>query len=63
MPDDEAFIRAILADPDAVAIRLIYADRLEEGGDPRGDLPTLPEDGAGGHFVRTAGVAARRRLC
>jgi uncharacterized protein (TIGR02996 family) len=32
--DDSAFIRAIAADPDDDAPRLVYADYLEESGDP-----------------------------
>ena len=34
MPDDPAFIRAIAAVPDDDAPRLVYADYLEETGDP-----------------------------
>jgi uncharacterized protein (TIGR02996 family) len=34
MPDDAAFIRAIAAAPDDDAPRLVYADYLEETGDP-----------------------------
>src|SRR5438067_7515657 len=34
MPDDPAFIRAIAASPDDDAPRLIYADHLDETGDP-----------------------------
>lgn len=34
--DDEAFIRAIVAAPGDDAPRLVYADWLEERGDPRG---------------------------
>jgi len=36
MSDDEAFIRAIVANPGDDAPRLIYADWLEERDDPRG---------------------------
>src|SRR2546425_6662579 len=35
---DDAFIAAILEDPDTDAPRLIYADWLEERGDPRGEF-------------------------
>lgn len=38
MSDDEDFIRAILAQPDDPVPRLIYADWLEERGDPRGEF-------------------------
>ena len=33
-PQDEAFLRAILADPEDDTPRLVYADYLEEHGDP-----------------------------
>jgi uncharacterized protein (TIGR02996 family) len=49
MNQDEAFIQAILADPDDEATRLVYADWLDERDDPRGkylrlqaQLATLP---------------------
>ena len=35
--DDEAFVRAIVAAPGDDAPRLVYADWLDEHGDPRGD--------------------------
>lgn len=38
---DDAFIRAILADPADDAARLIYADWLEERGNPRGEYLRL----------------------
>jgi len=38
MNDDKPFIEAILADPQDEAPRLIYADWLEERGDPRGEF-------------------------
>jgi uncharacterized protein (TIGR02996 family) len=38
MNDETAFIEAILADPEDEAPRLIYADWLEERGDPRGEF-------------------------
>jgi uncharacterized protein (TIGR02996 family) len=41
MPDDEAFLRAVLADPDDDGPRLIYADWLEERGDVRGEFIAL----------------------
>jgi uncharacterized protein (TIGR02996 family) len=37
MTEEGAFIRAILAAPDDAALRLVYADWLEERGDPRGE--------------------------
>ena len=36
MTDDEAFIRAVVAAPGDEAPRLVYADWLDERGDPRG---------------------------
>jgi uncharacterized protein (TIGR02996 family) len=61
MPDQGALFRAILAAPDDEALRLIYADWLEDQGDPRAEfvrvqcaLARLPE----GHPERTA-LAAR----
>jgi uncharacterized protein (TIGR02996 family) len=35
---DETFIREIVAHPDDTSLRLIYADWLEEQGDPRGEF-------------------------
>src|SRR5947208_4411815 len=35
-PADRAFLQAILASPDDEGIRLIFADWLDEQGDPRG---------------------------
>src|SRR5437763_1336214 len=51
MPDAAAFLRMIAAAPDDDAPRLVYADWLEEHGDPRGAfirvqcaLAALPDD-------------------
>ncbi len=38
MNDPDGFLQAILAEPDDDAHRLIYADWLEERGDPRGEF-------------------------
>ncbi len=38
---EDAFIRAILASPGDATLRLIYADWLEERGDPRGEYLRL----------------------
>src|SRR5579859_229572 len=35
---DDSFIEACLADPDDTALRLVYADWLEERGDLRGEF-------------------------
>jgi uncharacterized protein (TIGR02996 family) len=37
MSEEDALVRAILAAPDDAAPRLVYADWLEERGDPRGE--------------------------
>jgi uncharacterized protein (TIGR02996 family) len=42
LPDNEAFLRAIRADPADDAPWLIYADWLEEHGDPRAALYRQP---------------------
>jgi uncharacterized protein (TIGR02996 family) len=44
MTPNEAFLQAILEDPDDDAPRLIYADWLEERGDPRGEFIRLQCD-------------------
>jgi uncharacterized protein (TIGR02996 family) len=41
MTHDEAFLRAILDNPDDDTPRLVYADWLEEQGDPRGEFIRL----------------------
>jgi uncharacterized protein (TIGR02996 family) len=38
---DSAFVQAILANPDDEMIRLVYADWLDEQGDPRGEFLRL----------------------
>src|SRR5262245_50567842 len=38
MNQADAFVQAILDDPDDDSLRLIYADWLEERGDPRGEF-------------------------
>ena len=38
MTHDESFLRAIREAPDDDGVRLIYADWLEERGDPRGEF-------------------------
>lgn len=37
-PEDQAFLRDIIAHPDDLSVRLIYADWLEDHGDPRAEL-------------------------
>jgi uncharacterized protein (TIGR02996 family) len=39
--EEDRFVQAILADPDDASIRLVYADWLEERGDPRGEFLRL----------------------
>jgi uncharacterized protein (TIGR02996 family) len=43
MNDDDAFLAAVRADPEDEAPRLIYADWLQERGDPRGQLIRVEE--------------------
>src|SRR5947208_16752710 len=38
LTQDQAFLAAIVDDPDDDSLRLIYADWLEEQGDPRGEF-------------------------
>jgi uncharacterized protein (TIGR02996 family) len=63
MAQDDAFLEAIIADPNDDALRLIYADWLDERDDPRGEfirvqieLATLPSDDA-----RRASLVERER--
>jgi uncharacterized protein (TIGR02996 family) len=60
--DEDAFLRAILASPHDDAPRLIYADWLEERGDPRGEYIRLlcALDGLPGDDARA--VEMRERL-
>src|SRR5262245_52930609 len=51
MAQEDAFLEAIIRDPDDDGLRLIYADWLEEHDDPRGEfirvqcaLARLPDD-------------------
>src|SRR5262245_54066697 len=41
MSDEDAFLRTILTDPGDAAVRLVYADWLEEQGDQRGEYLRL----------------------
>src|SRR5947209_10147964 len=38
MVDEQAFVQAIIANPTDGGLRLVYADWLEERGDPRGEF-------------------------
>lgn len=38
MPDERAFLATIAAEPEDDTVRLVYADWLEERGDPRGEF-------------------------
>jgi uncharacterized protein (TIGR02996 family) len=51
MGDEEAFLRAIAQAPDDDAPRLVYADWLDERGDPRADYVRV--------VTRAAGLASR----
>jgi uncharacterized protein (TIGR02996 family) len=41
MGEEAAFVQAIVSDPSDLALRLVYADWLEERGDPRGEYLRL----------------------
>jgi uncharacterized protein (TIGR02996 family) len=41
MSDDVDFVRAIQAHPSDLALRQVYADWLDERGDPRGEYVRL----------------------
>jgi type VI secretion system protein ImpC len=63
MSEDADLLRAIQARPDDAALRQVYADWLEEHGDPRGELIRLEAElaRAGHERRREAEMAARRR--
>ncbi len=44
MASETTFLRGIQADPSDVTVRLVYADWLDECGDPRGELIRLQEE-------------------
>jgi uncharacterized protein (TIGR02996 family) len=44
MNADTPFLETIKANPSDVATRLVYADWLEERGDPRGELIRIEEE-------------------
>jgi uncharacterized protein (TIGR02996 family) len=65
VPNGDAFFKAIANDPEDGTLRLVYADWLEECGDPRGEflrthlaLRSLPPD----HPQRPGGEQALSRL-
>ncbi|HEX5271780.1 MAG TPA: TIGR02996 domain-containing protein, partial [Gemmataceae bacterium] len=58
---DDAFLRAIIEDPDDDAPRLIYADWLEERGDPRGEFIRIQCELARRGAGDTARLRARER--
>src|SRR5205807_34493 len=41
MSDEAAFLQALDADPEDLTLRMVFADWLEERGDPRGELLRL----------------------
>src|SRR5277367_2034319 len=41
MNDEQAFLQAMQENPEDTALRLVFADWLEERGDPRGELLRL----------------------
>lgn len=62
MTDDEAFIRAIVDAPGDDAPRLIYADWLDERGDPRGEYLRVTVDWASRSCSPEQGEKFERRL-
>jgi uncharacterized protein (TIGR02996 family) len=62
MSDDEPFLRAILAAPEDTATRLIYADWLEERGDPRSEYLRLGGQLAALPVGHQAARGIRRRM-
>ena len=67
--DAEGFLQRIRAYPDDDVPRLIYADWLDEQGDPRGEfirvqvaLANLPDDGPPRRALLSARAGAARRL-
>jgi uncharacterized protein (TIGR02996 family) len=62
MSDDEPFLRAILATPEETVTRLMYADWLEERGDPRGEYLRLGAQLAALPVGHQAGPGIRRRM-
>src|SRR6266571_2688786 len=63
MAQDEGFLRAIIEEPDDVALRLIYADWLDERGDPRGEFIRVQCELArmSGDNPRRVGLEAREQ--
>src|SRR5215470_1619052 len=63
MPEQDAFLQAILAEPDDDGLRLMYADWLEEHGDPRGEFIRLQCALAGMRYddPRRRGMDSRAR--
>src|SRR5262249_14462810 len=64
-----AFLRAVVADPADDATRLIYADWLEEQGDPRAqylrlemELAGVPPEGDEAGELREALLGLRKRI-
>jgi uncharacterized protein (TIGR02996 family) len=62
MSEDEPFLRAILAAPEDMATRLIYADWLEERGDARAEYLRLGAQLAALPVGHQAGPGVRRRM-
>lgn len=65
MSDEQAFLRAVFANPAETALRLVYADWLEERGDPRGAYLRLlctAADPTGNAVERDTAVARLEEL-
>ena len=57
MTEEQAFLMAILERPDDDSTKLVYADWLEEQGDPRYEDSSVDGEGASG-TNRHSGAAA-----
>jgi uncharacterized protein (TIGR02996 family) len=62
MTDDEAFLRAIIAAPGDSTTRLVYADWLEERGDPRAEYLRLGDRLVASSTVSEESLGIRRRM-
>jgi uncharacterized protein (TIGR02996 family) len=62
MSEEDGFLRAILASPGDAAVRLVYADWLEDRADPRAEYLRLGARLAGLAAGDEAAAAARRRM-
>src|SRR5262249_24416206 len=62
MGEEDRFLQAILASPEDVSLRLVYADWLEERGDPRGEFLRLDTEAMQLTAQGEAGPSLQMRL-